>query len=116
MRHLLITLATLAPLAGQADEDYAAWPVLDGDFGSTGGGSIVSGGYRPVVQGRLCVTDFTATEPSGRVHRNTVEFDARPEAGGILCENGRWRSLDNDARGTTPLRVLLKDGVMRRSQ
>ena len=44
MRHPLIILAALlalaAPPAGRAAEDYAAWPVLDGDFGSTGGGGV----------------------------------------------------------------------------
>lgn len=114
MRPLLLLLVLTAPLAARAD-DYAAWPVIDGDFPSTGGGGIVIGGYRPVLRGALCVTDFTAIEPNGRVHRNTVEFDARPEAGGTLCENGRWRSLDGEARGTTPLRVFLRDGVARRS-
>lgn len=118
MRRLLIILALACPLVAtaRAAEDYAAWPVLDGDFGSTGGGGVVIAGYRPVVQGSLCVTEFTATEPGGRVHRNAAEFDARPVAGGILCENGRWRSLDGEARGTTPLRVFIRDGVARRSQ
>jgi hypothetical protein len=113
MRHLLLILALSSP--AMAADEYGAWPVIDGDFGSTGGGGIVIGGYRPVLRGALCVTEFTATEPNGRVHRNIAEFDARPEAGGTLCENGRWRALDGSGRGTTPLRVFLKDGLARRS-
>jgi hypothetical protein len=38
-----------------------------------------------------------------------------PAQGGILCTNGKWRSKDGSASGTTPFRVFLKDGVVRRS-
>lgn len=115
MRAILILAFLIAPLPAPAAEDYAAWPVIDGDFGSTGRNGVAIGGYRPVVQGSLCVTDFTATEANGRIHRNRAEFDARPEAGGTLCENGRWRALDGSGQGTTPLRVFIRDGVARRS-
>jgi hypothetical protein len=73
------------------------------------------GGYAPAVTGPVCATDFTATEPDGAVHRNRVEFDAVPTQGGVLCANGRWRSLDGNASGTTPFRVFFKEGVVRRS-
>ena len=46
---------------------------------------------------------------------NTIAFDAVPAQGGILCTNGRWRSKDGSASGTTPFRVFIKDGVVRRS-
>ena len=73
------------------------------------------GGYDPVVTGGKCATDFTATEPNGTVYYNSVEFDAVPTAGGILCMNGKWRSRDGSATGTTPFRVFIKDGVKRAS-
>ena len=76
---------------------------------------IIIRGYDPVITGNLCRTEFTATEPGGTVYHNSVEFDAVPEQGGILCTNGRWRSKDGSATGTTPFRVFFKDGVRRRS-
>ena len=101
-----------------AQEDFSKWPLLNGDFESTGGGGIIIRGYTPVVKGAICETNFTAHEPgaNGKVYANAVTFDASPVQGGTLCANGRWRSLDSSATGTTPLQVFIKDGVMRRSQ
>ncbi len=124
--HALLALAALAPATlsllpgawqalAQAPEAYESWPVLPPTFPSTGGGGIVIGEYRPVVTGAVCATPFTATEPNGTVYRNVVEFEAVPVQGGILCRNGRWRSADGTASGTTPLRVFIKDGVVRGS-
>ena len=73
------------------------------------------GGYDPVIVGDKCRTDFTATEPGGKVYYNKVEFDAVPVQGGTLCTNGKWRAADGSASGTTPFRVFIKDGVKRRS-
>ena len=66
-----------------------------------------------MVNGALCTTNFTATTADGTVFRNAAEFDAVQAQGGILCTNGRWRSLQGDARGTTPYRVFFRDGVVR---
>lgn len=107
------TGAAAQPAGGE--EAYETWPVLEPSFPSTGGGGIMIGEYRPVVAGSTCSTPFTATEPNGTVHRNVVEFDALPTRGGILCQNGRWRSADGAASGTTPFRVFIKDGVARGS-
>lgn len=110
-----VALLALALTPASAQEDFAAWPPLQASFPSTGGNGIVIGEYRPVVTGDRCATDFTATGPDGIVHRNSVGFDAVPVQGGILCTNGRWRSADGSATGTTPFRVFLKDGIMRGS-
>lgn len=114
----MAALALAALLAGTGTgsaqapaEDFSSWQRLVPRFPSTGGGGVMIGEYRPVVRGDTCTTDFTATEPNGTVYRNTVVFDAVPTSGGILCTNGRWRSLDNDASGTTPFRVFFRDGV-----
>ncbi len=118
MRNPMLILSALALLgapAVQAEEAYASWPLLVNPFESTGGGGIMIGGYQPVVVGEACTTDFTATEPNGTVYHNTIAFDAVPAQGGILCTNGKWRSKDGSASGTTPFRVFLKDGVVRRS-
>lgn len=96
-------------------ENFAAWPVLVNPFESTGGGGVMIGGYNPVVAGALCRTDFSVTLPDGGgTFQNEAEFDAVPRDGGILCENGRWRAKDGSAQGTTPFRVFIKDGVVRR--
>lgn len=105
----------LAAAAAAADENYERWPLLKNPFESTGGGGIMIDGYDPVIMGKSCVTDFTATDPTGKVYYNRVEFDAVPVSGGVLCTNGRWRSLDGTMSGTTPLRVFIKNGVRRRS-
>jgi hypothetical protein len=109
------TLVAFAVSAPAAQENYQAWEVLKNPFESTGGGGIMIGGYDPVVTGDKCRTNFTATEPGGKVYHNKVEFDAVPIEGGILCTNGKWQALDGSASGTTPFRVFIKDGVKRRS-
>jgi hypothetical protein len=111
----MLALAMKPALAEPAKEDYASWPALVNPFESTGGGGILIGEYRPVVFGKFCTTNFTATTPKGEVYYNGVDFDAVPAQGGTLCNNGRWRALDGSANGTTPLRVFIKDGVVRRS-
>ena len=73
------------------------------------------GEYNPVIVGNKCVTNFTATLPDGKVYRNVVEFDTVQVQGGTLCTNGAWRAQDGSASGTTPFRVFIKDGVVRRS-
>jgi hypothetical protein len=35
--------------------------------------------------------------------------------GGRLCANGKWRSMDGSATGTTPFRMFFKDGSFRRA-
>jgi hypothetical protein len=107
----------LALVSPSAQENYDGWPVLVNPFESTGGGGIMIGEYRPVVVGDKCVTDFTATEPGpgGKVYYNKVEFDTVAVQGGILCTNGRWQALDGSMSGTTPFRVFIKDGVVRRA-
>jgi hypothetical protein len=108
-----VLLLAIAGAAGQ--ENYASWELLENPFESTGGGGIMIGGYDPVIVGDKCRTDFTATEPGGKVYYNKVEFDAVPTQGGTLCTNGKWRAADDSASGTTPFRVFIKDGVKRRS-
>lgn len=113
-----VVSAVLIPLAmatASADENYESWAPLQNPFESTGGGGIMIGGYDPVIVGATCVTDFTATEPGGKVYANKVEFDAVPVQGGILCTNGRWQAIDGSMSGTTPFRVFIKDGIRRRS-
>ena len=105
----------LAIAGASAQENYASWELLKNPFESTGGGGIMIGGYDPVIVGDKCRTDFTATEPGGKVYYNKVEFDAMPVQGGTLCTNGKWRAVDGSASGTTPFRVFIKDGVKRRS-
>ena len=106
--------AAFGPGAG-AQENFDSWRLHTPTFPSTGGGGIMIGEYKPVVVGDKCKTDFTATEPNGTVYYNSVEFDAVPAQGGILCQNGKWRSRDGSATGTTPYRVFFKDGVVRGS-
>jgi hypothetical protein len=116
---LRFACATFAFLAwsgsGAHAAGYAAWPELPSRFASTGGGGVVIDGYHPVVTGDRCVTTFTALTPDGGRYHNYVEFDAVPAEGGILCANGRWRALEGGASGTTPLRVFIRDGVIRGS-
>jgi hypothetical protein len=112
----LVVLMLATPAApALAAESYESWPLLQNPFESTGGGGIMIGEYRPVVFGKFCTTNFTATTPAGEVYYNGVDFDAVETQGGTLCRNGRWRALDGSARGTTPFRVFIKDGVVRRS-
>jgi hypothetical protein len=105
----------LAIAGASAQENYASWELLKNPFESTGGGGIMIGGYDPVIVGDKCRTDFTATEPGGKVYYNKVEFDAVPVQGGTLCTNGKWRAVDGSASGTTPFRVFIKEDVKRRS-
>lgn len=112
-----VCLLAAVPAALRAEEDFASWPLLVNPFESTGGGGIMIDGYKPVVVGATCTTDFTATTPAPdrQVYANTIAFEAVPVQGGILCHNGRWRAKDGSATGTTPFRVFIKDGVVRRS-
>ena len=105
--------AAVTPLSAQ--EDYNSWPLLKNPFESTGGGGIMIDGYNPVISGNVCRTDFSAKTPAGEIYHNSIEFEAVPVQGGILCGNGKWRAKDGSAEGTTPFRVFLKDGVVRRS-
>jgi hypothetical protein len=109
--------ACLAMGTAAAEENYESWGSLVNPFESTGGGGIMIGEYRPVVVGDRCTTNFTATEPGpgGKIYYNKVEFDSVAVQGGILCTNGRWQALDGSMSGTTPFRVFIKDGVIRRS-
>ncbi|MFL5335334.1 MAG: hypothetical protein ACJ8H8_19630, partial [Geminicoccaceae bacterium] len=111
----LAAALSLAAAGAAAQEDYASWAPLESPFESTGGGGIMIGGYDPVIVGDRCATDFTATEPGGRVYYNKVEFDAVSTQGGMLCTNGGWRARDGSASGTTPYRVFFKDGARRGS-
>ena len=107
--------ALLATCASARAETLSNWPVLTNPFESTGGGGIMIDGYKPVVTGALCKTDFSVTLPNGGgTFLNEAEFDAIMREGGILCENGRWRAKDGSANGTTPFRVFIKDGIVRR--
>src|SRR5215213_4821753 len=116
MRTLIIGGVVLMLAGGAvAQENYDSWRLHVSKFPSTGGGGIIIGEYNPVILGDKCMTDFTATEPNGTVYYNSVEFDAVPAQGGTLCTNGRWRSREGSASGTTPYRVFFKDGVMRGS-
>jgi hypothetical protein len=73
------------------------------------------GGYDPISVSDKCRTDFTATEPGGKVYTNTAEFDVVQVQGGVLCTNGKWAAKDGSMSGTTPFRVFIKDGVVRRA-
>ena len=118
-RHLTATaaLACLAIGGAAAEMNYESWALLVNPFESTGGGGVMIGEYRPVIVGNRCMTNFTATEPGqgGKTYYNKVEFDTVAVQGGILCTNGRWQALDGSMSGTTPFRVFIKDGVIRRS-
>lgn len=110
---LVATLAATPCLA--VDVDFGSWPLLANPFESTGGGGIMIDGYRPVVSGRTCTTDFTVRMPDGAVFENTIVFHAVQVQGGVLCTAGRWRAKDGGASGTTPFEVFIKDGLVRRS-
>ena len=98
-----------------AQERFETWAPLRNPFPSTGGGGIMIHDYDPVVADGTCKTLFRAIEPNGTVYRNSIVFDAIATQGGVLCTNGKWRSLDNDAAGTTRFRVFIKDGIRRGS-
>lgn len=98
-----------------AQDHYESWPPLADPFPSTGGGGIMIHDYDPVVSAGQCTTRFRAVEPNGATYHNTIVFDAVKTQGGVLCTNGRWRSADGSATGTTPFRVFIKGGVKRGS-
>lgn len=118
-RHLLACCAALAmglaASSARGQENYESWEPLQSEFESTGGGGIIIKGYDPVIVGDKCVTNFTATDPAGKVYYNVVEFEIVQVQGGTLCTNGKWRAVDGSMSGTTPFRVFLKDGIRRRS-
>ena len=66
---IVVALSALAVLPVAAQENYESWEPIKDPFPSTGGGGIMIGGYKPVVAGDKCRTDFTATEPGGTVMR-----------------------------------------------
>lgn len=98
-----------------AQERFEDWTPLTNPFPSTGGGGIMIHDYDPVFAGGKCTTRFRAVEPDGTTYHNLIEFEATETQGGVLCANGRWRSADGSASGTTPFRVFIKDGVRRGS-
>lgn len=108
-------LVILANGIATAQDKYEAWAPLADPFPSTGGGGIMIHDYDPVVANGLCTTKFRAVEPNGTTYHNSIVFDAVETQGGILCTNGRWRSADGSATGTTLFRVFIKDGVSRGS-
>jgi hypothetical protein len=108
-------LALLANGMATGQENYEAWQPLADPFPSTGGGGIMIHDYDPVVSERQCTTKFRAVEPNGTTYHNSIVFEAVETQGGILCTNGRWRSADGSATGTTSFRVFIKGGVKRGS-
>jgi hypothetical protein len=114
---LIIASLGLAAAGASAEERYESWPLLRSTFPSTGGGGIMIKGYDPVVTGGKCVTTFMAVEPGDnpKVYANVIEFEAVEVQGGTLCRNGKWRSFEGGAEGTTPYRVFFKNGVFRGS-
>jgi hypothetical protein len=111
---VLVHVAALMVVKANESE-FATWPVLVNPFESTSGGGVMIDGYKPVVTDGVCRTDFTVKLPDQPAPlQNEVVFDAVPRDGGILCTNGRWRAKDGSAQGTTPFRLFIKDGVVRR--
>lgn len=108
-------ILALSVFGAGAQEDFERWAPLENPFPSTGGGGIMIHDYDPVVAGGKCVTKFRAVEPGGAIYHNIIEFDASEVQGGVLCSNGKWRSADGSASGTTPFRVFIKAGVKRGS-
>src|SRR5262245_26717876 len=110
-------LAALAISGAHAQESYASWPPLQSTFESTGGNGIMIKGYDPVILRDKCVTTFMAVTPAPdvNVYFNVIEFEATQVQGGTLCANGKWRSMDGSATGTTPFRMFFKDGTFRRA-
>jgi hypothetical protein len=111
----IAALAALTVFSVTAQENYESWAPMKDPFPSTGGGGIMIHDYDPVVADGKCTTNFRAIETNGTVYRNSIVFDAVPAQGGVLCTNGKWRSADGSAEGTTPFRVFIKDGVKRGS-
>ncbi|MET0605497.1 MAG: hypothetical protein ABWZ80_03510 [Beijerinckiaceae bacterium] len=122
MRRMIATLIAGGSLIAAATaqetpkaDTFESWPALVNPFPSTGGNGVMIDGYDPVVKGDRCATNFTATTPDGIVYRNVVEFRATPIQGGILCDDGQWRAADGSASGTTPFRIFIKSGIVRRA-
>jgi len=111
---MVLALAAYQVLRAQ-DADYAKWPPLVNPFESTSGGGVMIDGYKPVVSGSTCTTDFSVRMPDGATYQNEIVFEAIPVQGGILCKAGRWRAKDGSAVGATPFEVFIKDGIVRRS-
>ena len=111
---MAVVFLSIAAMAASED-NYESWAPLQTPFESTGGGGIMIGGYDPITVSDKCRTDFTATEPGGKVYYNRIEFDVVPVQGGVLCTNGKWQAVDGSMSGTTPFKVFIKDGVRRRS-
>ena len=111
---MVIAFAAFQTLRSQ-ETDYGKWPPLVNPFESTSGGGVMIDGYRPVVTGGACRTDFSVRMPDGATHQNEIVFDALPRQGGILCTAGRWRAKDGSAEGATPFEVFIKGGIVRRS-
>jgi len=113
---LAVALSALPASAQEKPgENYESWPRLTSTFPSTGGGGFVIKGYDPVIQGDKCFTTFMAVSPEGQVFANFAEFEAKSEAGGTLCMNGKWRAFEGGTSGTTPFRFFFKDGIFRAS-
>ena len=112
---MAVAFLSIAAITASTEDNYESWAPLQTPFESTGGGGIMIGGYDPIVVSDKCRTDFTATEPGGKVYYNKIEFDVVPVQGGVLCTNGQWQAVDGSMSGTTPFRVFIKDGVRRRS-
>src|SRR5258708_35986170 len=111
---LAAALCSGAALAQDKTENFESWRLHTPTFGSTGGNGVIIGEYRPVISGDKCSTDFTATLADGKVYYNTVEFDAVPAQGGILCTNGRWRARGRPRHGPPAQPVLAADRAVRR--
>jgi len=112
---LTTACAALVCYGAGAQERFEDWPLLTNPFPSTGGGGIMIHDYDPLIAGGKCTTKFRAVEPNGTTYHNLIEFEAVETQGGVLCANGKWRSADGSASGTTPFRVFIKDGVRRGS-
>ena len=111
----LASIALAAIPACAAEEAFESWPLLKDPFPGTDGGGVMIHDYNPVIAGTKCTTNFRVIGSDGKVYPGAVVFDAVPTAGGTLCTNGAWKSLDGSDSGTTPFRVFIKDGVMRGS-
>jgi hypothetical protein len=98
-----------------SEPNYASWPLLVNPFESTSGGGVMIDGYKPVVAGAVCSTDFSVRMPDGATFQNEIVFEAKATQGGTLCTAGKWRAKDGSASGTTPFEVFIRDGVMRRT-
>ena len=114
---LAFACLALAVLGASAQDNYESWPLLRSTFPSTGGNGIMIKGYDPVITGGKCITTFMAVEPGNdpNVYPNVIEFEAISAQDGTLCQNGKWKSFDGGASGTTPYQVFFKDGVFRGS-